>query len=259
MGLLASSAPRLAAAVILLLLAVGLWGRVRAARRAALVVLLAGAVLQLYQLFQSEIVIYKFVWILAPLWCWWVIWQSDDSADAAESTDADRRKSATGIVALLGSLPAIGEQDVVAAASRAFAGRGGKIPSVVGGGQFWAVRIDDLLLRVSMAARPYVAVNADLAAAIGQEARAGIERHAAWLAVDLSDQGTADLPTALAAIRRMLAELIAGEVEAVVNAQATQAIGGGENWRQRIESIDPLPSVSVVPNPVPPAPMRDSL
>lgn len=259
MGLLRSSGPRIAAAVILLLLAVGLWGRLRSARRAALVALLAGAVLQLYQMFQTEIVISRFIWILAPLWCWWVIWQNGDVADTADVTDADRRRNATGLVALLGRLPSLTEQDVVAAASRAFAGRGGRIPSVVGGGQFWAVRIEDLLLRVSMAARPYVNPAGDLPATMGQDARAGIGRHAAWLAVDLSDQGTADAATATAAVRRLLAELIAEDVDAIVNAQVTQAIGGGANWRQRLDAIDPQPPVPAAPTPPPPAPARDSL
>ena len=258
LGLLNSSAPRIAAALLLLLLAVGLWGRIRAARRAALVVLAAGAVVQLYQMFDSEVVISRLVWILAPLWCAWVIWQSGEGSEGEEESDADRRAGAIGLVALTAALPSPNEEELLAAATRAFAGRGGRLPSVVGGGQFWAVRFDDLLLRVSMAGRRYVSATFEPAESIGPEARDGIVRHAAWLAVDLADPGTHDDAQAAAAVRRLLAEIFTGDVLAVANARVTQAIGGGGSWRERLDALDPHPPPAPA-TPAPTAPLRDTL
>ena len=226
---------RAVAGVIMLGLSLGIWYRLTLARRAAILVLAAGSLFQLYAMLQVEFSMSKFLWIVAPLLCCWFLWRAPDDEPMVEAEDdATRRKDQVAFVALLREPVALDEAAVLAAARR-FAG---PEAAVFGSGMFWAVRAQGIVLRISTADRPYFSHPSTVEAP--ESVHKALREHTAWLAIDVADPQQSPLPAAYALMARLMAELVPDHALAVHATVERGFVVCSPDWPNRFRAASPF-------------------
>lgn len=239
---------RAIAGAVLAGLALGIWYRNTWARRAAYVLLALAAVVQLVMMLKLDFTLGKIIWILAPLWCVWVLFRGFEDEVPDEDDDSVRHRDAVSFVALLGEPPVLDEAIVTAAVKKIL----GDAAAVFGSGMFWAVRLGTCVFRVSAAPRAYFA-NRAAKTTHADELRA-VREHTAWIAVEIADPKTVDMNVAFPQMARLIAELAPENTMAIHATESGEFIGCSPGWREKFGEHQPFKTPQIAGPATPAAP-----